>query len=692
MWTFPGNFNESPEEQEDLEDFTIVALIAGAGNGTNSSGEDIETNAQINGLDPENAQSISSAFGIGTGSSERLAGGGTLFEEVDPANAPRMLQAFPTVNLSPLLDGGSVPLAEGATIPESALENAGISFASPITEEQGGFNSQFSSDPGVKIGQRDTFDNLDLLSVLVNPFLSDTERDVRYLNSLFWASVGQRQPEVSTEENRENFSWHRFYASYPHNRTLLEYDTEEIAATYTNVFTNPGASLSLSLEQGEIDQAQSTNATVGMLLGTTFLGLTDINNLQSGIKEGRQKFEAGEQVTPLQTRATSAQRRQINKRLNRTLRSANLNSELEQVSGTVTFPSQVTPSSSSVLQLKTGLYERRVQIQEQSISTTRGDPFFSETRISSEEFNFDFLGVPNANAPSSEIPFSGQIGLISPDGDQFIQQFSSEVPVPTRTFASAFDRLEISRIDRRTVDFEQFRGVINLPSIELLWSGSSQDFNYGVSAGAWFNLDANSVAGLNSLDEPSVGTYLGTTLNWTLTRVQRNEQETPIGFDAHIPSLRVSWNSAINEQNPFSATLFYTYFNQRQSRSFTITPLISYIPNGSREEDTTSTDLIGLIQGQLSFNAGLTIDSSLEFRDQLFYDLEVTQEIDSNLSIGVLASNFTRTLTGLPGRTEGFNFGPIIKLNSDENDVGLETRFLLGGDSIDLRFEGNIRF
>ena len=688
MWAFPGDFEQFSGDQEDLDEFTIISLIAGAGN--NEDAEEIDITTSIDGLDLENSDNRDVTLGIGTGSTDRIEGGGSLFENVDPANAPRMLQAFPTVNLSPLLDGGSVPLVEGATIPESAVEEAGITFASPITDEEAGFDFEFSSDPAIKIGQRDTFDNLDLLSVLINPFLSERERDVRYLNSLFWASLGQREIEVSTQENRENFDWHRFYASYAHNRTLLKYDSEEIAATYTNVFVNPGVSLSLSLDKGEIDTAQSINSTAGMLLGTPLTLLTGINDLQSSLNEGKQKFEAGEQVTPLETRATSDQRRQMNERLNRTLRSGNLSSELVQVSGTVTFPSKVTPNNSSLLQLRTGLYRRRVQLQEQSISTTRGQPFFSETRISSEDFNLRFLGVPAAGSNSRDVPLSAEVGVISPDGEQFVQEFSSDVPLSTEAFTIAFDRLEISRIDRRTVEFEQFRGVLDLPSVELLWSGSYQDFNYGITAGTWFNFDRDSVPGMSGIDEPSAGVYLGSVLNWTLTRVQRNEQGNPIGVDAHIPSFRVSWNSAINERNPFSATLSYTYINQRQSRSFTLSPLIVYTPNGGREEDTTTTDFIGLLRGQLSFNTGLTFDTSLELRDELFYNLDATQQIDPDLSIGLFISNFTRTLTGLSGRNEEFNIGPIIQFNSD--NVTLNARFGLGGNNPDLRFEGNFSF
>lgn len=697
MWSFPGGFEPVAGEQEELDEFTVLAIAATTGNPENLFNEEINLNVNIDDLNLNNTENdAGSIFDLGTGSSDRIVGGGSLFDQVDPANAPRMLQAFPTVNLSSLLDGGRVPLAEGATIPASALQEAGITFGSPISDEGGGFDFEFSSDPGIKIAQRDTFDNLDLMSVMVNPFLSEAQRNVSYLNSLLWISLGQRQPEVETQETRENSDWHRFYSSYAHNRTLLEYDPEEIAVTYTNVFISPGASISFSLDKEQIDGGQSANATLGLLLGTPLIFFTEINNLQNSLQEAKQELESGEQVTPLQTRATSEQRRQMNQRLNQTLRTSGISSELIQTSGNVTFPSRVTPSSSNIFQLKTGLYQRSVQLQEQLVSTRQGEPFFSETRLSNEDFNLRFLGVPiagsgNTDIPSSGIPFAAEVALISPDGQQFGEQFSSETPLPTEGFAIAFDRIGISRIDRRTVEFEQFRGVLNLPSVELLWSGSSQDFNYGFTGGMWYNLSPESVAGMRGLDEPVLGVYLGSFLNATLTRLRQDEQGNTIGIDAHIPSLRVSWNSQINERNPFSATLFYTYVNQRRSRSFTISPLITYIYNG-QGEDVTNAEFIGFLRGQLSFNTGLTISSSLEVRDQLFYDLEATQKIGSDLSLGLFISNFNRTLTGLSGRNEEFNFGPIIQFNPENKNALLEGRLKLGGNSFDLRFEGNINF
>ncbi|MDR9404119.1 MAG: hypothetical protein RI580_11835 [Halothece sp. Uz-M2-17] len=688
IWTFPGELSLLEGDQEELDEFTVFAVAAEAGN--------VDLNLDLANIDFDDADDAKSIIGVGTGSSDRIEGGGSLFEQIDPANAPRILQAFPTVDLSPLVNGGNVPLEAGAIIPKENLEEVGLTFGSPLTTEVPSFNTTFSSDPGVKIGQKETFDNLDLLNVLVNPFLSETERDRRFLNSLFWAWLGQQQPEVFTQERRENFDWHRFYLSRSHDRSMLEYDQNQVSATYTNVSLNPGASISLSLNEGEVDETQSANATFGMLLGFPLAAFSNLNNLQGSLEEAKQEYQSGEGFTPLNTEATSKQRKQINQRLNQTLRTSDITSELEQVSGAVTFPSQVSPNHASVLQLRTGLHSRTVEFQEQSISTNQGQPFFSETRLSKDDFNLNFIGIPiGSSSDQINSNFTGQVGLISPDGQQFIEEISPEAPLPTRGFTLAFDRLEIARIDTRDINFNQFRGNLSLPSVELLWSGSSQDFNYGVSAGAWFNLDSDSAPGVgeNQLgsEEPSAGVYLGSAFNWTVIRRQQNDRGNTIGINAHIPSFRVSWNSEMNKHNPFSAIASYNYIHQRRNYSFSLSPLIAYIPNGE-EQDSTETDFIALLRGNLNFNTGLNINGSLEARDEFFYTLESTQEINSDIKIGGFISNFTRTLRGLSSRRSDFNFGPVIKVDLENQDIVLDARLGLGNSEPDFRIKGNARF
>jgi len=706
IFGLPSELSSVEGEQENLDEFSVVALALQAGQSGDSEDlnlpENIDLNINIGNRD-DSQQDVDSISELGTGFSNRIEDGSSLFENVDTANAPRIIQAFPTVDLSPLVAGENVPLERGANIPEESLQQLGLDFASPIDDnpQLPQFQQGFSSEPGIKIGQRQTFDNLDLLNVLVNPSLSESERNERYLNSLFWAYLGQEEPQVFREETRENFDWHRVYASYAHNRSMIEYDKDDIAATYTNVFSNPGVSLTLSWEEAEIDDLQSANATLGMLLGFPLRAVSGINDLQSSLDEGKKEFEAKEQVTPLQdTAATSDQRQQINERLNQTLRYSQITSELKQVSGTITFPSQITPDGSNILQLRTGLHERSVQFQEQFTNTTQGQPFFSELRLSKENFNLNFLGIPIVeDEPRNDIDNNtsgiAEIALISPEGQQFIEQLSSEAPLPSDSFALAFDRIEISRIDERNTQFNQFLGSLQLPSVELLWAGSSKDFNYGVSAGGWFNINPDSAPGVetNRLgpEEPSVGAYLSSVLNVTSTNLIQNEQGNPIGFDAHIPTLRVSWNSAINERNPFSATLSYTYFNQRQNRSFTISPLIAYIPNGG-EEEVNNTDVFGVLQGELNFNTGLTLNASLEARDEFFYNVEGLQDIDSNVAIGGFVSNFTRTLQGLRGRRSGFRWGPVVKVKNNDDDTVLESRLGLGEGGVELRLEGNISF
>ncbi len=355
---------------------------------------------------------------------------------------PKILQSFPTTNIQPLLDGGNVQLQEGQIIPKSALEAAGIFWGDILTGEGFGFSAPVSSLPGIKVAQLGKFDNFDLLNVAVNPFLSQSEKDFHYFNSLQWLSLGRRDPVFETlSQTQESSDWHRLYVSHPHNRSLIQYDPVAIQATYSNIFSAPGLSITAKFSDTSIDAIQSVNSTLGLLLGGVFESIK-IDNIQQGLEEAREKFKNGEGFTPLNTSATAEQRRQINNRLNRTLSYANTSSGLEQVSGTYTFPSQVTPQNSNILQIRAGNHKRAVQFLERDISILEeGNTFFSDLRLSNEKFGpLTYIGIPIPLNDTSINPINEssavEVILTNPQGGQFVQQFNSEdttiVPLQVR--------------------------------------------------------------------------------------------------------------------------------------------------------------------------------------------------------------------------------------------------------------------
>ncbi|MFW9265150.1 hypothetical protein RRG12_41710, partial [Nostoc sp. CALU 546] len=268
--SLPVNFDELIGEAE-INDFSIVSIAGELVNPEGIPAGRVIINSGINPEDPnvtvlENITPI-----IGSGSTLSNDGGGALFDLLDASNTPRIIQAFPTTNLKPLLDGGNVKLQLGEIIPDSVLEATGILWGNILTGEGFGFTAPVSSLPGIKITQRDKFDNFDLLNIAVNPFLTPLERDLSYLNSLSWVSFGKRDPifEVLSETQKTS-NWHRLYVSYPHNRSIIQYDPEKISATYSNIFSSPGISITANFSEFSIDGIQTANSTLGLALGGIF--------------------------------------------------------------------------------------------------------------------------------------------------------------------------------------------------------------------------------------------------------------------------------------------------------------------------------------------------------------------------------------------------------------------------------------
>ncbi|MEH2050847.1 MAG: hypothetical protein V7K70_14140 [Nostoc sp.] len=699
LFAIPTDF-QSLTGQVDTENFSITSIAGEIVNPEGVPAGRVTINSGID-LNSPNVTILKNPIpNIGSGSTFSVNGGQALFQALDAINAPKILQGFPTTNIQPLLDNGNVQLKVGEVIPNSALEATGISWGNILTGEGFGFTAPISSLPGIKVAQLGKFDNFDLLNVAVNPFLSQSEKDFHYLNSLEWLSLGRRQPVFETlSQTQETSDWHRIYASHPHNRSLIQYDPVAIKATYTNIFSAPGLSLTAKLSDTSIDAIQSVNSTLGLLLGEVFEAIK-IDNIQQGIEEARQKFKNGEDFIPLNTSATSEQRRQINNRLNRTLSYANAASGLEQVSGTYTLPSQVTPNNSSILQVRTGNYKRAVQFLESNITIlNEGDTFFSDLSLSNKTFGpLSYIGNPIPLNDTSISPINessaAEVILTNPQGQQFVQKFDSSdttvVPLQVRAADLAFDYMELTRVDKIGVSFNNFNGYLSLPTVELLTAGSSGNFNYSANLGTWFNVDANSAPGVSNnnlgIEEPTFGIYTNILLNYIKTDVRLNSAKKPVAINTHVPYLRFNWNSASNKNNPFSTYLSYLYQHQERNFGFSLAPGVAFIENNSNGE------FLGLFNGEFSTSNGLNLKTNLEMGKECFFEFQGLQRVSKNISAGAYLKNYSVNNIGLNSRVSGFNYGIILRHNFPDNSVFIETQIGTGENGFDLKLQGGYRF
>ncbi|GAB1544119.1 hypothetical protein NUACC21_67950 [Scytonema sp. NUACC21] len=695
----PGSFDDLIGKIE-TKNFSIISI---AGQITNPSGiptDKVIINSGIE-LTNSNVTTLTNPLSnLGSGSTRSSNGGGSLFEFLDVSNSPLILQGFPTVDLKPLLNGGNIKLAEKEMIPKEVLEAAGIVWGDYVTGKPSQFTAPISSLPGIKIGQLGKFDNVNLLNKLVNPFQTDVERDLHYLNSLFWVSFGQRQPKLEVNiENQDEDNWHKLYFSNAHNRAIIEYSPTDISVSYANIFTNPGVSLIINFEDARINEIQSANSTAGMVLGFIFQGV-DINRIQYHLDTAKQKFKNQEVFSALETKATSLQRRQINYRLNQTLSYANRVSGLKPVSGTITFPSKITTNNSNIIQLRTGLYRRRLQfLQEDVGQIIEGNTFFSNLKLSNKNFgNLSFIStslplLETSVTPNNNEASAAEVILTQPNGKSFVQRFSSGdntvIPVGIKSSDLAFDRIELTRIDRQNIHLKTFNGYLDLPAIELVFAGSSGDFNYSATTGYWFNLDSNSAPGIShniDLQEAALGIYTNILLNFQKINVQKNIKNDPKAIETHASFLGINWNSAININNPFSANLSYSYSYQNPQLGFSLTPGIAFV--GSRDRN----ELTKFLTAQMSLKTGLECHAIIELAKELFFDLYVLQKINTNISVGAYIKNFSQINLGLDNRITNINYGIILKQNFTKNNSFLEAQIGTGEKGLDARLQGGLRF
>lgn len=613
------------------------------------------------------------------------------------ANNPALiLQSFPTNNLQPLLE--NVSLYRGTVIPRNNLEQAGFFWGNPLTGARTRFQAPTTSLPGIKIGTREQFDNSDLFNILLNPAISDSQRNSSYLNSLFWVTLGQRQNTIRITDNTESQTWQRFYFSHPHNRVLLQYDSLASQATYTNIYSNPGVSLSISFDQIDVDEIQTANASLGMLMGGIF-ELINPPAIEQSLQEAQRRFSRQEQFATLNSKATPEQRRKINQVLNRTLFLSNRTSSLEQVSGTFTFPSTVTPNSSSVFQIRTGNHRRAVQFIDGRRTWREGETFISKIDVSNNSFGrLASINVPVPSQQTSILPNNRssalQVSLSSPDGQEFVQNFNSSditaVPVNIRSFDLAFDNLELSQNGRLTTHLQSFSGYLYLPTVEALWAGSSGNWNYSINSGMWLNLDADNafdIANNFGASEPTLGVYTNAVLNYISNHIALNAAGQAQAITSHIPSIRFHWNNAANYQNPAYINVSYSFFHQAKNQNnYSLATGIIFF------DETRRLTQAGFFQGALELSTGLKFKSTLEIGDDFFYTLEGTQKVNSNWYFGGYLQNFRDINRGIRSRANDFSYGLLIKRDIAGNGIFWESRLGMSGDTFEARFEGGFRF
>lgn len=680
--------------------FSVLTLIAQVENpsGVTNNNISVDTGLNLDGADAINILPI-----LGSGSTNNILGGGALFQNLDPQNAPLFLQAFPTNDLKSLLNDG-VSLRPGEIIPIENLERTGIGFNNPFTGEGFKFAAPQTSTPGIKIGQPGGGANFDLLNMVVNPFQSAREREIRYLNSLLWTPLGQREVGRGVTSERTSSDWYRLSFSKPHKKTILSYDPEAIKVTYESIFSNPGISATFSLDD-DADGGQFVNATLGLALGGIYENIK-IDTIDTSLEEAQLSYKNGDAPAELQTAATPEQRRALNQRLHQNLINSDRVTQLTQVSGDYTFPAEVEEKQSNIIQLRTGLYQRRVEYQESNI--TSRDPIYFFSDLDVKDFGpLGFIGtlqpVENTSLVSENEAIAGQVVLIGADGRQSYLNFNSQdntvVPIlGGRAFDIAFDEISIAQLTGRELDYNSFLGKLYLPSIELVASGTNNDFNYGLSLGSWFNLFPNEAGSVNSnslgLEESSIGAYAHGIANFILRDVKVDDEGKPIAISTQVPFLDIGWNSETNRLNTFQVTGGYSFSSQQLNGGFSLTTALTYVPQGSNAivPENSNGSLLGLVSAQAGFKNGLTGKVNAEIGKTTFIDVEGLARVSGNFSSGLYYQNFNINNIGLDSREAQSSFGAIFRYSTLDSRLFFNARVGKSDDSFDARLSSQMRF
>lgn len=663
-------------------------------------------------------------------------GGGSSFGNLDAENAPKFLQGFPTINFQGLLDN-RVRLQIGQRIPLENLAKIGVTVGDFFTTAGFNFNQSFSSLPGVKTLQFDKgfedqlsriyasalnldssqLQNNDIVALMSNPFLTQEQRDFHYLNSLIWYSGGQRAPEITTRSfEPETHNWYRYIFNYSQNRTLLKYHPEKVELSYTNVFANPGVSLTVSPFLSDVDERQMVNATLGLALGGLFY-LLNPNDINGALTTARQKYEENQAPESFSTQSTSADRRAMNLRLNNSLQNANLVSQLNQVSGSYTITDHVTPNSSLLFQLRTGTYQRAVQFFSREIGewTPESPLFFSV--ISPNDFGplaytgvnvpIEFTNIEPLNRTSfaftkvqnsqGDVLFEQQLAVQS-------EAFTA-LPIvgPGKAADIEFGRIEISRFRQREFEDTSYIGYLYLPALEFILSGTSKGFSYSLSLGAWTNLYPQSSPqideNISDLQEKTVGIFSSINLRWNFNNIWYNKNKQWETIISNSPFVNFSWNSSPNRLNISSANFGNVFQFVRQNWNLTWFSNFSFSPQELNAAAPKSS--LGNISYFSSLNfsesSGLNIIFPISFGDKVFYSVEATYPIikDQKLGstrLGFYYSNYSVATRGFDNQFEDPNYGLVIKYNNPSSLLSIEAYLGHSDSGFRGRIQSSINF
>ncbi|MEB3226727.1 MAG: hypothetical protein VKJ86_13080 [Synechococcus sp.] len=640
-------------------------------------------------------------------------GGVNLFAGLDDAQTPVILQAFPTTNLSGLLSDGA-SLAEGETVSTAALESIGFSFGDII--EDNGVPTvsplEVTEYPGVKFARPEDpiagirgFENLDLLNVLVNPDLEGDDYDRSYLNSLYWTLFPRAaridNSTLKTDINKTD--WYQLYVTRPHNRGLLQYNTNETASVeYSEVFSNPGVSLTIAEWGEEVDGSQSLNASLGLLIGGLF-SLSDGNGVQEALDEGKEKFAAGEAFGRLDVNDEDREvLQQANQRLNKTLVYSQGNSRVRQNSGRLTFNAYATSDKSGVWQLRTGLYPRRVQQNTNTIfKTSNGEAFFS--KVETSQFGpltyqglpvpEDFLSSGAELAEGGDSTTRADVILTTPGGERFLARFEG-IPLGVRSADIAFDNISISRIDELENRSQSYEGLLFAPTVELTYAGSSDKWTYALASGLWALLDKDSAPGIDDdfeipdNEEDTIGAFIKGSANALRDVPVYNDENTLVSVRTYGPS----FGAAVDTSGDLNLNISYQYGSKTRSFGWTIRPSI-YYAQGNVRGDQRYDDLTPVLFGQLGWQNGFSLIGNFEFGDDTFANIVAQQKLAEGVTAGLYYQSFNFNTTGLRFREDGYTVGGLLRYSpTDDSRTYYETRVGGGESGLDIDFRSRFTF
>lgn len=717
VWSIPSTIvGLVGNERSDGTSVSSTAIQVTSPNGTVLGGISIDT-----GLDLNNPNVIV-LDELGKGDTFSELGGGSLFDNLDADNTPGFLQGFPTVNLQGLLNGG-LDLKEGAILPEENLAAVGITFGDVLTTTGAESEFEVSSTPGLRLLRPNVGSNEDLVTILSNPFLDQTEKDFHYLNSLMWFDLGQRIPDEDDlsvlEEISGDQGWYRSTISFSHNRTLLQYHPDKIQARYANIFSNPGASVTFA-PFDQMNLSQTANASIGMGLGLLFLPLK-ANGIHKSLKEAKTQYRALQPFSRLITQSTSAQRRQMNNRFNATLRQGESNSGLVQVSGSWTFSGRSTPKRSQFLQIKTGLHERSVFFQQQDFELGAESPvFISSLRTSKEEFGpLLFRGERFPIEATGVTPLNtvivSQTIVNLPTGETVVLNSDSRRRVATTTVPItdvksadiAFDLIELSRTQTLTSSSNSFIGNLYFPSAEFQLSGTSGNMKYSAALGGWFNIDPNSAPGLSS-NQPEVsasttkeapfGAYAIASLNWLFRDLLYGKDKKVKGYIVHAPFFKFDWNSAANRLNTAYLLAGYQFQYSNRKWGISATPAISYSPDGLNAivESLDQGDLTASFYSRFFTRKGLQLTFDISLGGNTFWSTELSHTIIKRQKIGKIRlggywSNYNLLNRGVTSRVSDQRYGGILQYTSPRDRWYIDLRAGTSNDGFEARLQSGFK-